>query len=560
MSFSTRNDSRQSTTSTFKSQTLPVIKIGQSFPPQIVGGIVFNEADGNVYVSNGLEWFPDQGAAINASYVVTTPTAAPPDSRIIGPGLGINLTDGGPGTTLTVSTVPLAQLTSHYLLTAPAPTLPNYSVLTAGTGITLTTSGGLTTLSLSSLPPPTNATYLVTALDGSLTADAVLTAGTGINISTSGGLTTVSKQASALNTSTYLLNSADLTNLPNSSTISAGTGITLSLLGTVFTLSLNGADSSQEYVLISPDTGPLPNSRTLTAGTNISISSVAGTTTINLSQPMNTNGDTLYYNSGLQRLGLGTVGDALRVVSGLPTWGDFIDLPNEIFIFDDFYTTGAPGVVVSGGADTGWTSSTAGGQYVGATSASNYTGICPGVLSFWATATGTGSAIYSKNVNTFTLGSYAIDIEFGLSLDTVGGNLPTSTNNYVFFAGIGDTSTGDSTNLVEMGFDMSGSTTNWIYRVGSTAAGITETATSFFVTPGQFYRFQISINAAGTSITFAINQVTVGTVTGSSIPASTAPMGCMIYYNRKTQSGSSNTCYGNIDYYYLYVRLPTARY
>jgi hypothetical protein len=37
--------------------------------------------------------------------------------------------------------------------------------------------------------------------------------------------------------------------------------------------------------------------------------------------PLTTNGDTLYYNSGNQRLPIGTSGQVLTVISGLPAWG-----------------------------------------------------------------------------------------------------------------------------------------------------------------------------------------------------------------------------------------------
>jgi hypothetical protein len=46
--------------------------------------------------------------------------------------------------------------------------------------------------------------------------------------------------------------------------------------------------------------------------------------------PINTNGDLLYYNSGDQRLGIGTAGQILTVVSGLPSWQNAIGTPSGV--------------------------------------------------------------------------------------------------------------------------------------------------------------------------------------------------------------------------------------
>lgn len=150
------------------------------------------------------------GADSAAQYVVMALTASLLNERALTAGTGLNLADGGAGSTATfsindsivatVSGTTFTGATKHNAGLSGSLTrlVDGTSYLVAGSNITITSSSnGPITINSTTGGAPTNAQYVVLTADATLTDERVLTAGSGISISDGGAGSTVTISATA---------------------------------------------------------------------------------------------------------------------------------------------------------------------------------------------------------------------------------------------------------------------------------------------------------------------------------------------------------------------------
>ena len=152
--------------------------------------------------------------------------------------------------------------------------------------------------------------------------------------------------------------------------------------------------------------------------------------------------------------------------------------------------------------------------------------------------------------NTFILGGGVITINWVIHITT----LSTGTNTYTFQFGLGDTITGgDQANGVYIQYSSGLNSGNW---VGTCAASSSRTSvsSSTAVTTG-WHNGQIVINAAGTSASFTMDGVSLGSAVIANLPSVAVSPFLIVVRTAGTIAANSV----GFDLFYLNQVLTTAR-
>jgi hypothetical protein len=149
---------------------------------------------------------------------------------------------------------------------------------------------------------------------------------------------------------------------------------------------------------------------------------------------------------------------------------------------------------------------------------------------------------------TFILGGGVMTINWVFKII----NLSNSTNRYTLRLGIGDTLAADEVNGCYLQYSDNLNSGNWVIK---TAASSTRTATnsSTAVTTG-FHNCQVTINAAASSISYAVDGTSLGTITTNIPTADVTPFFDHVWTMGTVASGSVS-----IDLVYLNQTLTTPR-
>lgn len=258
-------------------------------------------------------------------------------------------------------------------------------------------------------------------------------------------------------------------------------------------------------------------------------------------------GDIIYASAAntLSKRTIGAAGTVLKAQStGVPDYKYIVDAPTELFMFED-WVGDAVGVLRWLDADVG--------TGVSATTTTVLDNAHPGVLELNTGASATGSANrFLGGVTTgaatsgFIVGGGQIVMEWLVRIPV----LSDGTQQYAFDVGLFDNATGN-TNSIRFLYATTVST-NWI--AGTTSASTnTNTDTGVVVAINTWYRLQAVINAAGTSVEFFINGVSVATNVTNIPTVVIAPRSRML----KSIGTTARIVY--IDYFWLHQQLTTSR-
>jgi hypothetical protein len=287
------------------------------------------------------------------------------------------------------------------------------------------------------------------------------------------------------------------------------------------------------------DSGTSGYALTTDGAGNTSWSSASG-----LIDPMTTAGDMIYRNAGnvTTRLPVGTSNQNLKTINGVPTWSDRLVPLNETFLFDDF--------IGSTVGDTNWTTAIASGGSI--QSAAPSIGKPQGVILVNIPTTASiGCAIY-KQTNGFTFGNGIFTCEFSLLLPV----LPSSQNKGTLQAGFGGQTS--LSNNYGIYFEVSNNNLNWL-AVTANAGTRTSVDTGVALAINTWYVCKFIVNAAATSVTFYINNVSVATIITNIPTGYTNISNPNFHFFRPT---GSNSIVGQfyLDYYYHNYIFTTSRY
>lgn len=185
------------------------------------------------------------GGDSNASYVVMSTTSSLSSERVLTAGTGITITDGGAGGPVTIAATGGGSASNwdsfaSYVVTGLTSSLANERVLTAGAGIQITDGGANSPVTIINRAPFDNAaSYVVLSTTSSLSSERVLTAGTGIQITDGGSNSpvTIANRAPFDPNASYVV-LATTSSLANERALTAGTGITITDGGAGSTLTI----------------------------------------------------------------------------------------------------------------------------------------------------------------------------------------------------------------------------------------------------------------------------------------------------------------------------------
>ncbi len=259
-------------------------------------------------------------------------------------------------------------------------------------------------------------------------------------------------------------------------------------------------------------------------------------------------GDLLYASASntLSKLPIGTAGQILKTGdAGLPTWEDTNYPIQETRLFEDWHTD-AVGQMRWLDADltTGVSATTiavADSAHAGIlelNTGAGATGFACRYLGGVATGTGTAGFIIGGGVLTM---DWLVRVE----------DLSTAGERYSFQFGLFDTAS-TSNDFIRIFYTDTVNSGNWSISAGSAAIG-TNTDSGVPVVADTWYRIRAVVNAAGTSIEYFINGVSVGTVS-TNLPAGVIAPRCSM-----TKSVGTTPRIAYIDYFRLYQRLTVAR-
>lgn len=177
----------------------------------------------------------------------------------------------------------------------------------------------------------------------------------------------------------------------------------------------------------------------------------------------------------------------------------------------------------------------------------------PGVIGNTALAVGAYTALLlsSDSINhpTMILGGGAITLNWVVNINT----LSNGTNRYTFSLGMGDTiNLADQVNGIYLQYSDNINSGNWNI-VTANASTRTTTTTSTAVTTG-WHNISVTVNAAGTSIGYLVDGVSLGTITTNIPTAAIAP-----YLNAVRVAGTvaANSLW--VDLFYMTQTLTVAR-
>lgn len=180
----------------------------------------------------------------------------------------------------------------------------------------------------------------------------------------------------------------------------------------------------------------------------------------------------------------------------------------------------------------------------------------PGVMNLTGTIGAGGNAQIISMTNTpltfngFMLGGGAITLNWVFKINT----LSTAVNRYTLRVGAGDTTgTGDQANGVFFEYSDNINSGNWVGK--TTAASTPSVVNSNIAVATGWHNGQISVNAAGTSVSFSMDGVSLGSAVVSNIP--TLGISFMVHVIRGAGTVAQNSV--AIDLMYFNQVLTTAR-
>jgi hypothetical protein len=189
-----------------------------------------------------------------------------------------------------------------------------------------------------------------------------------------------------------------------------------------------------------------------------------------------------------------------------------------------------------GGSVVPWTSLTSG---TGAALAFTQSGADdnPGLVTMSTGSTNAGRAgVGTNNTDAFVFGTRSHVFSTSVLLVT---NLSTSGERYAMEVGFMDTLTGAILYGAYFSYSDNVNSGNWLCSC-SNGTGVTSVDSTVTVATGTWYRLEIEVNAAASSVVFKINGTTRATITAN-IPTSTSQrLGCVVQ-QRKTGSPTGTT-------------------
>jgi hypothetical protein len=257
----------------------------------------------------------------------------------------------------------------------------------------------------------------------------------------------------------------------------------------------------------------------------------------------NSTGD-LIYGSGsnaLSTLTLGSFYGSPLITNGTNVkWGSQL----QYFIWsEDFMFTGASTYWVQTDLFGG-----GGSEYQLSIQAAGH----PGVQRLYLTSNTSGANYYfcgRHDTPTYlVLGNGLIQLSYIIKLES----LSNGTNTYSVRMGVGDTYNGDFVNGVYFQYTDTGSSPAWLIKTSSSS---TQTSTITSVNADtNFHTFTIIINAAGSSVSYYIDEVSVGTIT-TNIPTSIYT--CSMIQTLKSAGAGQNNI--DVDFASIYWELTSSR-
>jgi hypothetical protein len=274
---------------------------------------------------------------------------------------------------------------------------------------------------------------------------------------------------------------------------------------------------------------------------------ITNTLAFNALSPLTTNGDIIYHNgTNNVRLPIGLVGQVLTADGSSISWVDDSSLPsNLVSISDDFLSAAN-----NSGNALGWFTSASGtgAQLSGGVGGeSNVFGVVQ--LTTGTTATGRATTYLSSSAIFFSQG--AVSFVYKVKIPT----LSTLTERFTVIVGFGDNPGGGAIiDGVYFSYTDTASSGNWEAITASNSTRTT-TNTSVAATTG-WVTLQVTINSAGTSALFYINNTLVATNT-TNIPTAVG-RGCGPFMEIQKSTGLTARLL-NIDYFTCSVRFTTPR-
>jgi len=327
------------------------------------------------------------------------------------------------------------------------------------------------------------------------------------------------------------------------------------------TLAVSLVSQTQNLVFASPDGAPgNPTFRALLNNDLPTVSIAKGgtgqttqTAAFNALSPNTTKGDVIVHNgTNNVRQAVGTNGQVLVADSTQTTgvrWGNSFEPANETSFFDEFI--GSDQVSLAAAAreiSRGWRVDNPGGASTTNYSSAVLSGNHPGIIIVTSGSAGGNYCNLSLASNVaLVLGGGQIQFEFLIHIPV----LSNATNEYIQRWGFGDTSGANQANGVYFSYDRA-SSGNFFRIVTANASTRTTTVTGTAVAAGTWYKLRAVINAAGTSVEYFINGISVGTI-ATNIP--TLPISPFMHSIRS--AGGPSSFY--IDYFYMQQTFTTPR-
>lgn len=267
-------------------------------------------------------------------------------------------------------------------------------------------------------------------------------------------------------------------------------------------------------------------------------------------------GDTLYASATntLSKLSIGLTGAQLVVDnSGIPEWTNATSTSDISLVVDDFLYTSNSGTRV-------WPWSPASNGTAASAIATAPVSGHPGIVTINTGTDTSGEATIVRGTsdgsgleNCF-LGDGSHDISFVCNIS----NLATVGEDYAIYFGLADGLniyvTHPGNNAVVFSYNRSVST-NWQGITKSGGSSTTASGGSSVPVATGWNNFRITINAAGTSVSFYVNGTLIGTST-TNIPTSNAVSAGFVI---KKSAGTTARTF-DIDYFRWYYKLTTPRF
>lgn len=226
--------------------------------------------------------------------------------------------------------------------------------------------------------------------------------------------------------------------------------------------------------------------------------------------PMTTNGDILYYNSGVSRLAIGTEGKVLKSVSGALVYDYPVNnsLATYRSLFDDFM-----GVTNASTHTLGWSFSNSGTGAAGVAITAEAGTL--GVHSCGTGTTTTGRSGMGLNSASLYCSNGQLTIEWKIRVPT----LADGTNDFLVFCGAADNTTTSGYPTDGVYFTCSSTLSNW--HANTTSGSVSSVSDTGVAVTTDWVILKIVANSAGTSVEFFIDGTSVATIT-TNIPNTTS--------------------------------------